>query len=136
MTEQQIIDAMANHGMRITEQRKTLAKLFADTQKSLSAKEIYEHMEKKYSGLSFDTVYRNVRTLHELGIIEQFQLDDGVRFKLRCTSGTHHHHLICLECETTVSIDYCPLDELQQWPDSFQVVQHKFELYGYCKNCK
>jgi Fur family zinc uptake transcriptional regulator len=135
LTENEIIEAMSKTGMRITEQRKTLAKLFTEADKSLTPKEVYEYMEKQYSGLSFDTVYRNLRLMHELGVLEQFVFEDGVRFKLRCATDRHHHHLICLECEKTVSIDFCPMNVRPELPDQFKVVGHKFELYGYCQDC-
>lgn len=135
MTENEIIETMARTGLRITEQRKTLAKLFTEADKSLTPKEVYEYMEKRYSGLSFDTVYRNLRIMHELGVLEQFTFEDGVKFQLRCSTDHHHHHMICLECEKTFSIDFCPMVHAPKLPQPFKVVSHKFELYGYCVHC-
>jgi len=132
---QEMIDAMSRHGLRITDQRKTLAQLFADAPGYLSAKAVYDEMCKKYSGLSFDTVYRNLRVLQEMGVLEQFVFEDGVKFKSHCKEDGHHHHAICLQCQKTYAVPFCPMDIQVQLPQGFQVVKHKFELFGYCDSC-
>ncbi|MDU2242546.1 MAG: transcriptional repressor, partial [Paenibacillus sp.] len=94
------------------------------------------YMGKEYSGLSFDTVYRNLRVMEELGVLEQVVFEDGLKFRASCSSeGHHHHHMICLQCEKTYPIHFCPMP-LTDAPEQFQVVKHKFEVFGYCKNCR
>jgi Fur family zinc uptake transcriptional regulator len=131
-TMEDIIKRMSSQGLRITDQRKTLAKLFAETQGYLAPKEVYEYMGKSYTGLSFDTVYRNLRVMEELGVLEQVIFEDGGKFKLHCRE--HHHHMICLQCGKTYPITFCPMD-LTSVPDDFKVVKHKFEVFGYCRDC-
>lgn len=136
MNAEEIVQAMMEQGMRITEQRKTLAKLFADTEGYLTPKEVYEYMEKTYSGLSFDTVYRNLRLMHEMGVLEQFVFEDGIKFRVRCLDEHHHHHVFCLNCEKIFPVVFCPLqEEIDGLPDGFAVLRHKFEIYGLCKDC-
>lgn len=135
LSTDQIIEAMSGQGLRITDQRKTLARLFAESEGYLSPKDVYEYMGKSYSGLSFDTVYRNLRVMQELGVLEQVIFEDGVKFKASCSSGDHHHHLICLNCQKTLPIEFCPM-KLTDTPDQFQVVEHKFEVFGYCRDCQ
>ncbi|OUS77487.1 transcriptional repressor [Paenibacillus sp. MY03] len=133
-TVEEIVGRMSSQGLRVTDQRKTLAKLFADSPGYLSPKDVYEYMCKKYSGLSFDTVYRNLRVMEELGVLEQVVFEEGVKFKLHCREHEHHHHLICLQCGLTYPITYCPMEQTVV-PDEFRVVKHKFEVFGYCKTC-
>lgn len=136
MTADEIIQRMSDQGLRITEQRKSLAQLFADQDRHLTPTDVYEQLGKQYSGLSFDTVYRNLRLLHEINILEQFMFEDGVKFRVRCHEEEHHHHLICLDCEKTVPVVFCPMDHALEVPDDFEIVQHKFEVYGYCNACR
>jgi Fur family transcriptional regulator, zinc uptake regulator len=136
MTSEQILELMTEQGMRITDQRKTLAKLFTDADGYLTAKDVYEHMNQLYNGLSFDTVYRNLRVMHEMGILEQFVFEDGIKFRVHCQGHEHHHHLFCLSCEKTIPLVYCPMDKLDGVPESFQIIRHKFEVYGYCADCR
>lgn len=133
-TMEEIVGRMSSRGLRVTDQRKTLAKLFADSPGYLSPKDVYEYMGKSYSGLSFDTVYRNLRVMEELGVLEQVMFEDGVKFKLHCREEHHHHHMICLQCGHTYPITFCPMEQTAV-PEEFRVVKHKFEVFGYCKDC-
>ncbi|WP_433946322.1 Fur family transcriptional regulator [Paenibacillus sp. SN-8-1] len=135
LSTDQIIGVMSSQGLRITDQRKTLAKLFAETEGYLTPKDVYNYMCKKYSGLSFDTVYRNLRVMEELGVIEQIVFEDGLKFRGGCSEERHHHHMICLQCEKTYPIHFCPMSFADK-PEQFQVVKHKFEVFGYCKDCQ
>jgi len=135
MLAQEMIDAMSRHGLRITDQRKTLARLFAEASGYLSPKDVYDYMGKTYSGLSFDTVYRNLRLLQDLGVLEQFVFEDGIKFKAHCSEHGHHHHAICMQCEKTYAVPFCPMDIQVDLPKGFHVVKHKFELFGYCDDC-
>ncbi|MEI7024697.1 Fur family transcriptional regulator [Paenibacillus sp. y28] len=136
MKAEEMIEVMAKNGLRITDQRRTLAKLFADSPGYLTPKDVYEFMGRTYSGLSFDTVYRNLRVMHDMGILEQFVFEEGIKFRVHCSEHHHHHHLFCLGCDKTIPLVYCPMSELTGIPDAFQVVRHKFEIYGYCEDCR
>jgi len=130
----EIVQLMSSQGLRVTDQRRTLAKLFAEASGYLSPKDVYDHMGKTYSGLSFDTVYRNLRVMEELGVLEQVMFEDGIKFKLHCREEHHHHHLICLGCGKTYPIKFCPMDQTEV-PTEFKVIRHKFEVFGYCEAC-
>ncbi len=136
MTLDELVRKMSNHGWRVTDQRKSLAEMFLYSDAYLTPREVYERLGTKYPGLSFDTVYRNLRLMAEIGIIEQASLDDTVKFKLHCAEAHHHHHLICLKCEKTFSFVFCPMDFASDLPAGFSVMAHKFEVYGHCKDCK
>src|SRR5690606_34505495 len=92
LSTEEIIKVMSSRGLRITDQRKSLAKLFAERDGYLTPKDVYEYMGKEYSGLSFDTVYRNLRVMEELGVLEQVVFEDGLKFRASCSSEGHHHH--------------------------------------------
>lgn len=134
-TTEEIVRQMSEKGLRITEQRRTLAKLFDEASGYLTPKDVYEHMQRVYPGLSFDTVYRNLRMLLDMEVVEQVLFEDGVKFKLRCEEEHHHHHMICLQCQKTIPIRFCPMTGTDV-PGDFQVVRHKFEVFGYCGDCR
>lgn len=136
LTVEEIIELMSREGLRVTEQRRTLASIFVQHDGYLTPKEVYEQMGKRYSGLSFDTVYRNLRLLQEMNVLEQFVFEEGIKFRVRCGEAHHHHHLICLDCEKTVPMVFCPMNHVAEVPSDFQVIRHKFEVYGYCKDCQ
>lgn len=132
---QQIIDRMNQYGLRITEQRKSLAKIFAETHQPLSPTDVYKRMNSTYKGLSLDTVYRNIRKLVDIGAIEPVGYPEGVRYQMRCTDHDHYHHLVCLRCEQAFPLPMCPIDSGIDIPENFKVVRHTFEVQGYCETC-
>lgn len=133
---QQMLAIMSRNGWRITDQRRTLAQIFATTDGYLSPKDVYEQMRVKYPGVSFDTVYRNLRMLTEMGGLEQFYfLDGGLKFKRSCTHH-HHHHLICMNCEKTLTFEFCPMEQSLDLPGQFKILNHRFEVYGVCEECQ
>ncbi|URN94283.1 MAG: transcriptional repressor [Candidatus Pristimantibacillus lignocellulolyticus] len=133
-TFDEIVTLMSARGLRVTDQRKTLAKLFSEAVGYLSPKDVYDHMGKTYTGLSFDTVYRNLRVMEELGVLEQVMFEEGVKFKIHCRENDHHHHMICLGCGKTYPIKFCPMEQTNV-PTDFKVIRHKFEVFGHCKAC-
>ncbi len=136
ITTEEMLRKMSTGGLRVTEQRKSLAQLFAEAEGYLTPKDVYESMRQKYPGVSFDTVYRNLRILSEMGVLEQFYfLEGGLKFKANCQHH-HHHHLICTQCEKTFSMDFCPMGHLGEGPEGFQISGHRFEIYGTCKECR
>lgn len=133
----EILQSMAAKGLRITEQRKTMVQLFIDRQGYLAAKDLYTELEKVYPGLSFDTVYRNLRLLVEMHVLESVQFDDGSKFRISCGDcHEHHHHFICTVCEATFPYEVCPVDLDVPAPQGFKITNHKFEIYGLCASCQ
>lgn len=130
-----LVQSMSKHGLRITDQRKTIAQIFANANGFLTAKDIFLQMVAKYDGLSFDTVYRNLKLLDEAGVIERFQIEDSNKYRVACFGHQHHHHMICLTCMRVFPLESCPMDNFQA-PDHFRIVKHKFEIYGYCDTCQ
>lgn len=133
LNTEQMIAKMADQGLRITDQRRMLVQLFVESERYLSPKDVYIFMGKQYAGLSFNTVYRNLRMMCNLGVLEQVEFENGIKFRVTCENG-HHHHMICLQCEKTYPIYFCPIASTDI-PNKFQVVQHKFEIFGYCETC-
>ena len=74
---QEMLATMTRNGWRITDQRRTLAQIFTQNEGYLSPKDVYDQMSVKYPSVSFDTVYRNLRILSEMGVLEQFYFMDG-----------------------------------------------------------
>ncbi|ASS65218.1 MULTISPECIES: Fur family transcriptional regulator [Paenibacillus] len=135
-TAKVMLDAMSRSGWRITDQRRKLADIFSATEGYLSPKDVYEAMAVSYPGVSFDTVYRNLRLMSEMGVLEQFySMDAGLKFKAACFHH-HHHHLICTNCEKTLTFDYCPMEQEMRLPGNFKIMNHRFEVYGICEHCQ
>ncbi|QCT03005.1 ferric uptake regulator, Fur family [Paenibacillus algicola] len=133
----EMLQLLSNNGYRITEQRQKLLAILMEEQGFLSPKDVYARMLVDFPGVSFDTVYRNLRILHQLGMVEPFNfMENGVKFKISYSKNQHHHHLVCLACDKIVPFDYCPLDRPIHFPEKMKVMYHRFEVYGLCEYCQ
>lgn len=136
--EQELIvqfSKLSSKGIRLTEQRKAMIELILKTAKPLSAIDIYRNMAKGFNGLSYGTVYQNIKLFIELMIIESFVLGEEVRFRL-IDRDYPKYHLICVDCEQTIPIDaQTERFNLPIVTNRFQPISHKLDVYGYCTAC-
>ncbi|WP_270179302.1 Fur family transcriptional regulator [Alkalihalobacillus sp. CinArs1] len=130
------LEILKNEGYKYTEKREDLVVFFAKEKRYLSAREVLTYMQKTYPGMSVDTIYRNLTLFRDLGILEETEWNGEKRYRLSCATDAHHHHLICLDCGRTRQIEACPMDNIPVYDSDFEVVGHKFEIYGKCGECQ
>ncbi len=132
------MDRLKTCGLKITPQRQEILRCFATGGMHCSAEEIHRRVRRRFPNISLDTVYRNLNTLKELGILEALNFEDGkVRYEL-ARENAHHHHLVCLKCGMSQELDFCPLKHMDSAllaEKKFKVERHSFEIYGYCSGC-
>jgi Fe2+ or Zn2+ uptake regulation protein len=120
-------------GKRITPERKLLLRIISENA-HLDASEIYQLAKREDSKISLSTVYRTVRLLEELGLVEARELgEDHYHYEVRLED---HYHLICLDCGKVVEIP--PVDAVRKLgaERGFEIVEVKLELLGYCPACQ
>jgi len=130
-------------GLKMTRQRLVVLEALADCpQQHLTAEEIYERVKAANPDIGLATVYRTVKLLVELDLIERINLDDGfVRYEIgdvKQKEHHRHHHLICLGCGYVLAFQDDMLEALESGVKQalgFQVTDHEVKLYGYCRNC-
>jgi len=132
-----IMKLLKEKGYKYTDKRKSMVKLLVTEDRYINAKFVSETLGKVYPGLSFDTIYRNLSTYEELGILETTEIKGEKYFKIGCLEEDHHHHHhICLGCGKAKIIhihvcDNLQIDELK----GYRIDGHKFEVYGLCPKC-
>lgn len=129
------LEILKEKGYKYTDKREKMLQILNREKRYMTAKEVLEVMKDVYPDLSFDTIYRNLALFEEMGIAMATEWDGERRFRFRCSIPTHHHHFICLSCGKTKEIRACPLDAMWGEPDDFYITDHKFEVYGYCRDC-
>ncbi|HJF30186.1 MAG TPA: transcriptional repressor [Sporosarcina psychrophila] len=118
-----------------TKNRDIILQLLSKKDRYLTALEVKNFMEATNPGISFDTIYRNLTTFSELGILEETDLNGERNFRMQCDPGVHHHHFICTACGKTRSIPHCPMEMITVNLPDYEVEGHKFEIYGKCPLC-
>jgi Fe2+ or Zn2+ uptake regulation protein len=130
--------ALKEKGYKLTGQRRIIIEAFDQCPVHYTAHEIFEKVKVKNPSINFSTVYRNLELLCNLGIINKLHISSGIsHFEL--SHNEHHHHVICIKCGDMQGIDMCPYEGLKNNELDvlgFVPVEHKFEIYGYCKKCK
>jgi Fur family zinc uptake transcriptional regulator len=123
---------LKDHGYKFTDKREMILEIFFNEERYMPAREIRSLMPT----LSFDTIYRNLSILEDLGILEATEFQGEKQYRFSCSSEDHHHHhLICTKCKKTIQLDMCPMEILKDMAGDFKVTGHKFEIYGYCPDC-
>ncbi len=128
-------EILKNEGFKKTDKRERILVLFSNTSKYITARDILDVMKAEYPGMSYDTIYRNLSTFVELGILEETELNGEKHFRMQCEVDHHHHHFICMSCGNIKEISFCPMEVLQNAIPGYQIENHKFEIYGNCPNC-
>lgn len=130
---------LKDSGYKLTNQRKAIIEVLVEHKDQfISAEEIYIKSREKQPDTNFSTIYRNLAIFENIGIIHNTRIGDDASVYEIMDMDTHHHHIICKGCGKTEVIDFCPLDEMLAGlkTKDFTLTDHKFELYGYCKECE
>ena len=133
MTRKIDIEALCHEkGLRITEQRRTIARVLGDSEDHPDVEALHERAAAVDPKISIATVYRTVRLFEEAGILERHEFGDG-RSRYEAASDAHHDHLIDVETGNVIEFVNEELEALQKMIAEklgFRLVDHRMELYG------
>lgn len=119
-------------GMRMTDQRRVIARVLGDAADHPDVEEVYRRATAVDNRISIATVYRTVRLFEEAGILERHDFRDG-RSRYEPVSEEHHDHLIDLETGDVHEFRNEEIERLQREVArqlGFRLVDHRMELYG------
>ncbi|WP_157217450.1 Fur family transcriptional regulator [Flavisphingomonas formosensis] len=133
MTRKIDIEALcAEKGLRITEQRRVIARVLGDADDHPDVEALHERAAAIDPGISIATVYRTVRLFEEAGILERHDFGDG-RARYEAAAEAHHDHLIDVETGRVIEFTDAELEQLQRRIAEklgYRLVDHRMELYG------
>ena len=122
----------ADKGLRITEQRRTIARVLGEAEDHPDVETLHERAAAVDPKISIATVYRTVRLFEEAGILERHEFGDG-RSRYEAASDDHHDHLIDVETGKVIEFVDEELEMLQRRIAEklgYRLVDHRMELYG------
>ncbi|MEN9894578.1 MAG: hypothetical protein RIR97_430 [Pseudomonadota bacterium] len=125
-------DRCAERGMRMTEQRRVIARILDGAEDHPDVEELYRRSVKIDARISISTVYRTVRMFEDAGIIERHDFREG-RARYETVPEEHHDHLIDLKTGTVIEFHSKEIEALQERiarEHGFRLVDHRLELYG------
>jgi Fur family ferric uptake transcriptional regulator len=122
----------AEKGLRITEQRRVIARVLSEAEDHPDVEELHARSSAIDPGISIATVYRTVRLFEDAGILERHDFGDG-RSRYEAAPETHHDHLIDVETGRVIEFVDEEVEALQRRIAErlgFRLVDHRMELYG------
>lgn len=127
------IEALCHErGLRITEQRRVIAKVLSDSTDHPDVEKLHERATAIDPGISIATVYRTVRLFEEAGILDRHDFGDG-RARYEAAPEAHHDHMIDVETGSVIEFVDPELEALQRQIAEklgFRLVDHRMELFG------
>ncbi len=123
--------------LKLTPQRYAIYKYLLSTKSHPSAEMIYENIIVDYPTMSLATVYKTVKTLSEIGLVQELNVgEDNFRFD---ANVSRHPHIICLSCgrvDDIENVDFSFLNKEAEKLSDYKIQDHQLYFYGYCSKCK
>ena len=122
----------AERGLRITEQRRVIARVLSESEDHPDVDKLHERAAAIDSRISIATVYRTVRLFEEAGILDRHDFGDG-RARYEAAPEAHHDHMIDVETGKVIEFVDPELEALQRQIAArlgYRLVDHRMELFG------
>ncbi len=119
-------------GLKMTEQRRVIARVLSDADDHPDASEVYRRATAIDPRISMATVYRTVRLFEEAQVLDKLDFGDG-RARYEQATREHHDHLIDLRTGRVVEFRNEEIERLQRAVArqlGYRLVDHRLELFG------
>jgi Fur family transcriptional regulator, ferric uptake regulator len=118
-------------GMRLSRQRRFILELLWQEQEHLSAREIYDRLNRQGKDIGHTSVYQNLEALSDQGIIECIERSDG---RLYGNISDAHSHVNCIDTQQILDIHIQLPEELIQQVEAqtgVRITEYHINFYGY-----
>ena len=119
-------------GVRLTDQRKLIAKVMSESEDHPDVDELHKRVSKFDSKVSIATVYRTVKLFEEAGVVAKHDFK-GTKARYEQTTMEHHDHLIDINTGEIIEFVNYDIEKLQKKVAEelgYKLVDHRLELYG------
>ena len=127
-----IIERCEANGLRLTEQRRTIAAVLQDADDHPDVEELYHRASAIDPRISLATVYRTVKLFEEAGILDKHEFGDG-RARYETADREHHDHLIDVHSGEVIEFVDPEIEALQEKIAKklgYKLKGHRLELYA------
>jgi len=131
----QFLGLCREHGLAATHQRQKIYEALMVRPGHYSPEEVYDRVKRELPSISLATVYKNLKTFVEAGMLHEVSPHHGWRID----ANPHpHHHLVCTRCRSITDIEVERVDPVKlpcRLPSGFRVDKVTIEIQGICKAC-
>src|SRR3974390_413863 len=124
------------HNLAATHQRQKIYEALASKPGHYSPEEIYARVKRDLPSISLATVYKNLKTFVQAGMLRDVSPHHGT-WRIDANHAPHHH-LVCTRCHSIVDLDadfLAPARLRGKLPPGFQFEKFNIELLGVCRSC-
>ncbi len=136
-------DQIHASGLHMTVLKEKIIGVFEKTKEPFSVSELLKALKRCKLSPHKTTLYRELKSLVEVGIIEELKFHNGLRnYELKHKKNTHHHHFICEDCSEVIDFNNSALEQLIKKVEltlkrkGVSVQNHALNLYGLCSQCQ
>ena len=132
-----IVPIFKEKKLKLTPQRLAVYNYLLNTTSHPSADIIYTDIHIQYPTMSLATVYKALKTLVDVGLIQEINVGEG-NFRYDGNSLAHPH-VQCLSCGKVDDFKDLSLDNLNSLAEGcsdYKIVSNKVYFYGYCPDCQ
>jgi len=118
-------------GMRLSRQRRFILELLWEAKEHLSAREIYDRLNRQADSIGHTSVYQNLEALSRAGIIECLDRSEG---RLYGNVSDSHSHVNCLDTAQILDVHVeLPIELIEQIQQQtgIRIVDYRIDFYGY-----
>ncbi|WP_191964904.1 Fur family transcriptional regulator [Synechococcus sp. RSCCF101] len=132
---------LRGRGRRLTPQRQKVLGVFEQLGEGrhLSAEQVHQHLLQEQERVSLATVYRSLRLLSSMGLLQELEIKDGGRrFELAGDTHRDHHHLVCVRCGRTEEFEseaVLQAGARAASENGFKMLECVFSVRALCPSC-
>lgn len=122
----------SSKGIKLTHQRRVIAKVLSKSEDHPDANLVFKRSSKIDSNISMATVYRTMKLFEDTNIVVVRDFGDG-RSRYEIYSNDHHDHLIDTDSGEVIEFVNDQIEELQHKVAKelgYELTGHRLELYG------
>lgn len=130
------LEKIREKGLKLTPLRKAIVMLFMDRIGHMTPEDAWSGLKGRFKQCGLPSVYRNLESLVECGILTRIQQFDNKKHYGLCTSEKehHHHHIVCIKCGRVDAISECAITQKKKIK-GYRVVSHYVQVNGICEDC-
>ena len=123
-------------GLAVTHQREIIYRAVVSSKQHPSPEHIFDEVRRQIPSLSLATVYKNIHTFLEAGLLREVSPHHG---SLRLEANlADHHHLVCTRCKAIVDLDESEVEPIhlsRKLQAGYRILRYSVEFQGLCPAC-
>lgn len=139
MNSEDIVKKIKDTGSKVTKARRLIIEILLNSSSPISVLDILAAFDSLKIPVNKTTVYREVSFLKAQQIVTEIDLGEGKK-RYELNTDTHHHHIVCINCEKIEDIPFEKDIHLQEEKIekniNFKILNHNLEFFGLCQSCQ